>query len=134
MSRRQQVQKFRVRPNERHGASGWLAGFEPISCYCRPVPDLFRNEAARSGHPRHHLQVGQRIDTQQDIQIAALAGEQRPGAANTGPVECTPILVLAVAVAVVAVIGNAVRRLDLEDAVGDLQCVLDTRVPGISEA
>ena len=134
MPRRQQVQKFRVRPNERHGAARRLAGFEPACGYCRPVPDLFRNEAPRSGHSRHHLQVGQRIDAQQDIEIAALAGEQRPGAADAGAVEGAPILVLAVAVGVIAVIGDAVRRLDLEDAVGDLQRVLDARVPGVTQA
>ena len=94
-----------------------LPGSSPRVGYRRPIPDLFRNEAARSGHPRHHLQVGEGIDAEEDIEIAALACEQWPGAANAGAVEGAPILVLAVAVPVIAVIGDAVRGLDLEDAV-----------------
>jgi hypothetical protein len=49
-------------------------------------------------------------------------------------VEGAPILMLAVAVPIVAVIRDAVRGLDLEDAFADLERVLDARVSGIAQA
>lgn len=87
----------------------------------------------RSGHPRHHLQIRQGIEAQENIEITALACEQWPGAANTSAVEGTPVLMLAVAVPVVAVICDAMRGLDLKDAFGNFERVLDARVPGIAQ-
>jgi hypothetical protein len=73
---RHQVQKFSMRPNQRHSTSSRHAGIEPSVGQRRSITYLFRNEATRSDDPRHHLRVRQGIEAQKDIEIAALACEQ----------------------------------------------------------
>src|SRR5579872_2371161 len=117
-----------MRPYQRHGGAGWLSRLEPAAGQRWPIPDLLGDEPARAGHARHHLEVGQGIFAAQQLEMRALAGEQRPCATDTGAVEGATVGLLAVAVAVVAVIRNSLRRLDLEKPVRDLERAED---PGI---
>src|SRR3546814_3527639 len=91
-----------MRPHQWHGAARRLARLKtPFGYRCR-IPDLFRNEAARPGHPCHHLEIGERVDAEEKIEVAALAGQQWPGATDAAAVEVAAIVMLAIAILVVA--------------------------------
>src|SRR5882757_11146169 len=120
----QQLQEFGMRPDQRHGAAGGLAGFQPARRYRWPVPDLFGNESPRPSHARHRREIRQGILPEHQVEMAALAGQQWPGTAYADAVERAAVLVLAIAVAVIAAIGGAQRRLHLEQSLGDLERVL----------
>ena len=60
--------------------------------------------------------------------MTALAGQQRPGAADAVAVVRTAVRMLAVTVLVIPVIGDASRHLDLEQRLGDLERVLDPTI------
>src|SRR6516162_10979822 len=56
-----------------------------------------------------------------ELEMAALAGQQRPSAADAVAVIGAAVRMLAVTVLVIAVIGDAGRHLDLEYGLGDLE-------------
>ena len=60
--------------------------------------------------------------------MCALAGQQRPGAADAGSVEWPAIGVFAVAVALIAMPRRTARRVDLERRVDDLHGAHDARI------
>src|SRR5262249_52019 len=62
--------------------------------------------------------------------MAALTSQERPGAANAVAVIRPAVRMLAVAVLVVPMIGDAGRHLDLEHGLGDLERVEYPRIAG----
>src|SRR3546814_19708620 len=114
-----------MRPHQWHGAARRLARLKtPFGYRCR-IPDLFRNEAARPGHPCHHLEIGERVDAEETIEVAALAGQQWPGATAATAVEGADIDMLAIALLVVAVIGTPVWHLHPGPASAPFQRVIE---------
>ena len=67
-------------------------------------------------------------------EMAALAGQQRPGAADAVAVVGPAVVVFAVAVLVVAAIDGARRRLDPQHLVDDLDRVGDARIGRLAQA
>ena len=109
---------------------------EPVGCPGKKpplrqrcgIPYLLGHHAAWPGHRRHGFQIARRIISGHQFVVTALAGEKRPGAAAAGAVEWPPIGVFAVAVAVVAMPGSPVRRIDFEQDVGNRHGVADQGV------
>ena len=86
------------------------SGMSAASQICSGKRPLFAGEGLMVRHERsrrHPAAGGQLV-------VRALAGQQRPRAADAGAVERAAVLVLAVAVAVVAMPRRPARRLDLE--------------------
>ncbi len=119
VARDHQLDELRMGPGERHRRSGRLAGEQSLRGQRLAVPDLFGHHPARPGHRRHGAEVGLRIVARDELIVAAFAGQQWPAAPAPGAVEGTAVVVLAIAVAVVAVPGRAVRRVGLQERVGD---------------
>jgi hypothetical protein len=80
------AEKLGMRPHQRHGAAGRLAGLKPALGDWRTIPNLFANEAGRSGHPRHHAEIGQRIAATLQLEMTPFARQQRPSPADPGAV------------------------------------------------
>src|ERR1700686_158594 len=78
----EQLKKFGVRPHQWHSAARRFSRQQPTFGDWAPVPDLLGYEPARAGHTRNRFEVGKRVLTEQDIEVAAFAGEQRPRSAN----------------------------------------------------
>jgi hypothetical protein len=79
-------------------------------------------------HRRHGLEVRQRIVSRFQLKMAAFAGEQRRCAAATGGVERSPVIVLTVSIAVVAVPYGPVRRVSFKERIHHLDAVLNSRM------
>src|SRR6202011_1406824 len=94
----QQLQEFGMRPDQRHGAAGGFAGFQSARRYRWPVPDLFGKESPRPRHARHGREIRQRVAPERQVEMAALAGQQRPGTSYADTVERAAVFVLAIAV------------------------------------
>src|SRR5688500_13756077 len=63
-----------------------------------------------------------------ELIVCALAGQQRPGAANAGSVEWPAVRVLPVAVTLIAMPHGTAWRVNLERRVDDLHRVHDARI------
>src|SRR5581483_10268222 len=132
--RRVQLQVLAVRPDERHRAAARLAREEVAFGDRLGVPDLLGDQAAAAAHARHRLEVRGRVLAAEERRVAALAGEQRPGAADAAAVEGAAVCVLAVAVAFVAAVGDTGRQLCAQLAVDDGEGGSDPRVVRVAQA
>src|SRR5215471_2605226 len=126
----QKFQKLRVRPYQGHRTSCGFARFQSALRHGRAVPNLLGNKPSWPRHPRHHLEVRQRIAAKLQLEMAALAGKQRPGSADAIAVVGATVRMLTIAILVITMIGNAQRRFDLEQRVGDLGRVLNPVIIG----
>src|SRR5437764_2114336 len=99
-----------MRPGQRHRRAGGTAGVEPARRDRLGVPDLLGDHAARAGHRRHRLEVGQRIVAGAQLVMAALAGQERPATTDAGTVETLAVLVLAIAITAIAMPDRPGRR------------------------
>ena len=125
-----------MRPNQWHGRAGGPADEQLALWDVGRVPYLLRDQAAVVGEGFHHgHEPPGRFDAARgQFVVGALAGEQRPAAADPRAVKRRAILMLAIAIVVVAMPGGARRRLDLEQCVDDFDRVAHARVVGRAQA
>src|SRR5262245_9419601 len=64
------------------------------------------------------------------LEVPALAGQQRPGSTDAVSVVGGAVRMLTIAVFIVTMIGNAQRCFDLEQPIGDLRRVLNSAIIG----
>jgi hypothetical protein len=119
-----------MRPYQRHGASGRLAGCESELRDRIRVPDLLWQQPAGAGHADHRLQKGQRILALKEREVTAFTDQERPTSADTGTVIWSAILILAIAIAVVAVVDGSTRGVAAQDGFGDCEAVQNATVVG----
>src|SRR5262249_42238039 len=74
--------------------------------------------------------IRQRIATKLQLEVPALAGQQRPGSTDAVSVVGAAVRMLTIAVFIVTMIGNAQRCFDLQQRVGDLRRVLNSAIIG----
>ena len=107
-------------PGQGHGRARRAAEVEPAFGDVVGVPDLLGDHPAVAGERLHGVQEpdGLVATARGQLEVGALAGQQRPGAADPHlPSNGRAVSLLAVAVAVVAVPGRAARGLDLQEGV-----------------
>ena len=117
-----------MRPDQRHRRAAGPPGKEEPRRDRVGVPHLLRDHAARAGHPAHRLEIGQRVVAGLQLEMAALAGQQRPAAPDAGTVKGAAVLVFAIAVAAIAVPHRPHRRVGAQQRIGQFQRTLDQRV------
>ncbi len=118
VQRAAQLDVLGVRPDQRHGRAGRPAEVQPASgmsaesqtCSGSRPLSLANDSMARSSSLRLASPA------RRQFVVGALAGQQRPGAADAGAVERRAVGVFAVAVVVVAVPARAARRVHLQHA------------------
>src|SRR4051812_41965757 len=93
-----------MRPGERHGGAGRPAAEQLPSGNVGRVPDLFGQQVAvaREALERAEQRLRGGAIAGSQLVMRALPGQKRPRPSDSGAVERTAVLVLAVAVAVVA--------------------------------
>src|SRR5262249_11882534 len=126
----QELQKLRVGPDQGHYAPCGFAWFQSALPQRRSVPDLLGDKPGRTGHPRHHFKIRQRIAAKLQFEVPALAGQQRPGSTDAVSVVGAAVRMLTIAVFIVTMIGNTQRCLDLQQRVGDPRRVLNSAIIG----
>src|SRR5271170_701327 len=133
LARNEELKEFGVRPDKRHGGTGWPAGGESELRDRGGVPNLLGQQSARARAAPHRLQIRQGILAALQREMSALADEQWPAAADALPVERMTIGVLAITVAVVAVVEHAGRGLDPQDMINHANRILHSWVERMAQ-
>src|SRR3954454_10320116 len=133
-ARYQELDELGMRPGKRHCRARSLSGREATSRDRVRIPDLLGYHPAGARHRRHCFEIGQRIVAGAQLETPALPGQQRPSAADAGPVIRPAVLVLAISVVDIAVPDWAVWRLGPQQRVGQAQRALNQRIVGTAEA
>src|SRR5213593_5284454 len=94
------------------------------------VPDLLGKQTALTGQRLHALRelLGDVRPAGGELVVCALAGQQRPGAADASSVEWPAVSVFPVPVTLIAMPGRTLRRVDPEHRVDDLHRAHDARI------
>jgi hypothetical protein len=95
---------------------------------------LLRQHAAGARHRRHRLEIRQGIAPGGELVVPALAGQQRPASPAPGAVIGAPVIVLAIAVAVVAVPDRAAGCVGLEQGIRNPDRIEDQPILGTAQA
>lgn len=85
------------------------------------IPELFADHAAIIGKLFHRLDIGHGVTSCCEFVVAALTGEDGPGAAHAAAVERAAIRLLPVAIVVVPSPAGPLGQVALDDAVDDFQ-------------
>ncbi len=128
--RAQQLDVLGMGPDQRHRRSRGPAAEELALGQVVAVPDLLGQQMPVAGEAfeRAQQRLGAGSVAGGEFVMRALAGEQRPGPADSGAVEGRPVRMLAIAVAIVAPPARPRRQVDLEQGVDDAQRVADARI------
>src|SRR6266567_7807445 len=89
---------FGMGPAQGHRRSGWPALLHAAIGQVSGVPKLLGDHPAFVGELLHRPNERHRIPPDRQFEMAALASQNRPGAANTRAVESRAVVFLAVAV------------------------------------
>ena len=119
LPRHQKLDEFGMSPGERHRRAARPAPKQETGRDRVGVPNLLGDHPARARHRRHRRQIRERIVAGAQLVMAALAGQQRPAAADAGAVKGPAVLMLAIAVAAIAVPHRPRRRVALQQRVGE---------------
>ena len=110
---------FRMRPAQRHGRARWAARASFPLRQVFGVPQLLADHATFVGELFHRRNERHRIASGREFVMAALAGQNRPGAADARSIESAAVILLPIAIVIVAAPARTLRQVALEHAIDD---------------